>query len=261
MNDRRTFLAGLALVLFAGAVPATAAPGPSPLARSLADPARSRDRSQDARRHPAQLVALANLRPGQSIVDLIPGSGYWSRIFSRIVGPTTGASTAIWPQPYARDATGDVQHLRDLGRQYGNIDVLVEPDARLTVPRPVDVVWTSQNYHDYNDKFMGRPGSQSLARDAFRALKPGGLFIVIDHSAAPGRGLGDTETLHRIRTRRRDPRGLSGGLPSRRRKQRPSQPARPADGQGLRPEGSRSHQPVRAQVPQAVALIRERLSG
>jgi len=93
---------------------------------------------------------------------------------------------------------GDIQNLRTLARQYGNIDVLVEPGTRLTAPQPVDVVWTSQNYHDYNDKFMGKPGSQSFARDASRILKPGGLFIVIDHMSAPGRGLGDTETFHRI---------------------------------------------------------------
>jgi predicted methyltransferase len=62
----------------------------------------------------------------------------------------------------------------------------------------VDVVWTSQNYHDYNDKFMGKPGSLSFARDAYRILKPGGLFIVIDHMSAAGRGLRDTDTLHRI---------------------------------------------------------------
>jgi len=196
MRNRRTFLLSLAAALAATAVPAPAAP-PSLLARSLADPARAQDRTQDARRHPAQLVALAELRPGQRVVDLIPGSGYWSRIFSRIVGPR-GRVYGIWPAPYAREAMGDIQHLRTLARQYGNIDVLVEPGTRLTAPQPVDVVWTSQNYHDYNDKFMGKPGSQSFARDAYRILKPGGLFIVIDHMSAPGRGLRDTDTFHRI---------------------------------------------------------------
>ena len=177
-----------------------AAPPPSPktaVARALADPARAQDRGQDARRHPLELVALAELRPGQRVIDLIPGSGYWSRIFSRIVGPT-GKVYGVWPQPYAAEAGGDIQHLREIGRQYGNIDVLIEPGSKLTAPAPVDVVWTSQNYHDYNDKFMGSPGSLSFARDAYRILKPGGLFIVIDHAAAPGHGNRDTDTLHRI---------------------------------------------------------------
>jgi len=182
MGNRRTFLFSLAAALAAIAAPASSAP--SLLARSLADPARAQDRAQDARRHPAQLVALADLKPGQRVVDLIPGSGYWSRIFSRIVGPR-GRVYGIWPAPYAHEAMGDIQNLRMLARQYGNIDVLVEPGTRLTAPQPVAVVWTSQNYHDYNDKFMGKPGSQSFARDAYRILNPGGLFIVIDHMSAP----------------------------------------------------------------------------
>lgn len=196
MSRRMSLLLALAFA----ALPMRIAAAPSPqayLARSLADSARGPDRSQDARRHPRELVGLTELRPGQRVIDLIPGTGYWSRIFSRIVGPT-GKVYAVWPQTYAREAMGDVQHLQGLARQYRNINVVIQPGNALTAPEPVDVVWTSQNYHDYNDKFMGSPGSASFARAAYRALKPGGLFIVIDHSAAPGRGISDTETLHRI---------------------------------------------------------------
>jgi predicted methyltransferase len=167
------------------------------LQRALADPARAFQRSADSRRHPADLVALADLKPGQRIVDLIPGDGYWTRIFSRLVGPK-GRVYAVWPQAYARDATGNVAQLQQLARRYGNVTVQVQPSAALTAPKPVDVVWTSDNYHDYNDKFMGNPGPQLLARSVYRLLKPGGLFIVIDHAAARGRGLADTEKLHRI---------------------------------------------------------------
>jgi predicted methyltransferase len=196
MLETRKFLVAAMLAAVALAAPAPAA-APSPLARSLADSARAKDRAQDARRHPAELVALAELKPGQSVVDLIPGTGYWTRIFSRIVGPR-GHVYAVWPRPYARVAMGDVQHLQGLARQYRNVSVQIQPGTSLTAPRPVDVVWTSQNYHDYNDKFMGNPGSQALARAAYRILRPGGLFIVIDHAAAPGRGIKDTDTLHRI---------------------------------------------------------------
>jgi predicted methyltransferase len=196
MLNPRIAVAALALGGAAIAAPLPAAPQ-SALSRALADPARAKDRAQDARRHPAELVALAEFRPGQSVVDLIPGTGYWTRIFSKAVGPR-GHVYAVWPQAYARLATGDVQHLQGIARQYRNISVQVQPGTNLSAPRPVDVVWTSQNYHDYNDTFMGRPGPQSLARAAYRMLRPGGLFIVIDHAAAPGRGMSDTETLHRI---------------------------------------------------------------
>jgi predicted methyltransferase len=114
-----------------------------------------------------------------------------------MVGPT-GRVYAVWPQAYAREAAGNVQQLQQIAKAYGNVTVQVQPGAALTASEPLDVVWTSDNYHDYNDKFMGSPGSPVLARSAFRILKPGGLFIVIDHAAASGRGTGDTETLHRI---------------------------------------------------------------
>jgi predicted methyltransferase len=175
---------------------AQAAPNPA-LARALADPARAAQRGADARRHPAELVALADLRPGQRILDLIPGDGYWTRIFSRMVGPK-GRVYAVWPQAYARDAAGNVSQLRQIAQQYGNVTVEVQPGPLLTAPELLDVIWTSDNYHDYNDRFMGRPGSQAFARSAYRIIKPGGLFIVIDHSAAAGHGLGDTESMHRI---------------------------------------------------------------
>ncbi len=187
-------LAAAALVLPAAS--ATAAPS-SPLAAALADPGRNAQRQADARRHPAELVALADLKPGQRILDLIPGDGYWTRIFSRMVGPK-GRVYAVWPQAYASEAMGNVAELRQIAKQYGNVTLQVQPGPLLTAPEPLDVVWTSDNYHDYNDKFMGKPGSQAFARSAYRILKPGGLFIVIDHSAAPGRGLQDTETMHRI---------------------------------------------------------------
>jgi predicted methyltransferase len=184
------------LSLSVGTSTAIAAPQ-TPLARAIADPGRAAYRSVDARRHPAELIALADLRPGQRILDLIPGDGYWTRIFSKVVGPR-GRVYAVWPQAYARDAMGNVQQLRSLSKDYGNVVTAVEPTTTLTAPEPLDVVWTSNNYHDYNDKFMGNAGPQSLARAAYRILKPGGLFIVIDHAAARGHGMRDTETLHRI---------------------------------------------------------------
>ena len=79
-----------------------------------------------------------------------------------------------------------------------NVTVLVQPAARLSAPEPLDLVFTSQNYHDYPDHFMGRIDPMVFNRAVYRALKPGGVFVVIDHAAQPGSGMRDTETLHRI---------------------------------------------------------------
>jgi predicted methyltransferase len=62
----------------------------------------------------------------------------------------------------------------------------------------VDVVFTAQNYHDYPDAFMGKVDLLAFDRQVYAALKPGGVFVVIDHAAAAGTGLRDTDTLHRI---------------------------------------------------------------
>jgi predicted methyltransferase len=170
------------------------------LDQALADPARKDQReAADGRRKPAPLIALAGVKPGDKVLDLIPGSGYWTRIFSKIVGPD-GKVYAVWPQAYARQAMGNVADLRGLSadKYYGNIVTEVQPSTTLTASEPVDVIWTSQNVHDYPDEFMGKGDPSQLARDAFKALKPGGTFMVIDHVAKAGRGLADTDTLHRI---------------------------------------------------------------
>ena len=170
------------------------------LDQALADPARKDQReAADERRKPGPLIALAGVKPGDKVLDLIPGSGYWTRIFSKIVGPE-GKAYAVWPRAYAREAMGNVGDLQKLSadKYYGNIITLVEPTTELTAPEPLDVVWTSQNFHDYPDEFMGKGDPAELARSAYKTLKPGGTFMVIDHMAKPGRGLSDTDTLHRI---------------------------------------------------------------
>jgi predicted methyltransferase len=190
----------IAAAALAAATPARHTPTPIELLRTaLADPARAAQRGSDARRHPLELVALADLKRGQTILDLIPGDGYWTRIFSRIVGPS-GRVYAVWPEAYAKLALANVRELKGLSasKAYANVVTQVQPTAQLTAPGRLDVVWTSQNYHDYNDPFMGRPGPAAFARAAYKILKPGGLFIVIDHAAAPGRAMRDTDSLHRI---------------------------------------------------------------
>jgi predicted methyltransferase len=170
------------------------------LETALADPARRQDHdTADARRKPGPLIELAGVKPGDKVLDLIPGSGYWTRIFSKTVGPQ-GKIYAVWPQAYARMAMGNVQTLRQLSadKYYGNIVTEVQPTTTLTAPEPLDVVWTSQNFHDYPDEFMGKGDPSALAKDAFKLLKPGGTFMVIDHRSKAARGLADTDTLHRI---------------------------------------------------------------
>ena len=172
---------------------------PSYVGAALADPERAMHRATDERRHPAELIAFSGLKPGDRVLDLIPGDGYWTRIFSQVVGPQ-GRVYPVWPQAYANVAQGNVRTLQALAAtpHYANVSVAVQPTATLTAPEPLDLVWTSQNYHDYPDEFMGHVDPAMLNRAVFAMLKPGGTWFIIDHAAAPGVGMADTERLHRI---------------------------------------------------------------
>jgi predicted methyltransferase len=198
------FTNALATILVLGLWPWVCAPAlastvPADVTSAVADPARAKDAQADARRHPAELVAFARVKPGDTVVDLIPGAGYWTRIFSQVVGPT-GHVYAILPNEYAKADADNVPLLQALVKDphYANVTLLMEPAAQFEVPVKADVVWTCDNYHDYPDKFMGKVDPRILDRAVYGALKPGGLFVVVDHVAAPGSGLRDTDTLHRI---------------------------------------------------------------
>ena len=181
--------------------PALAVPSPLPayVQAALDDPLRAMHRGADARRHPGELIALSGLEPGDRVLDLIPGDGYWTRLFSRIVG-REGRVYAVWPKNYADVARGNVATLRQIAAapDYPNVSVEVQPSPILTAPEPLDMVWTSQNYHDYPDEFMGRIDPAQLNRAVFEMLKPGGTYFIIDHAAEAGSGMRDTEPMHRI---------------------------------------------------------------
>src|SRR5688572_15234754 len=93
---------------------------------ALADPGRAMHRGADERRRPGELVALSGLKAGDRVLDLIPGDGYWTRIFSRVVGPQ-GRVYAVWPENYARFARGNVATLEQMAASgdYANVRVEV----------------------------------------------------------------------------------------------------------------------------------------
>jgi predicted methyltransferase len=196
---RIVFTAAIALAVTAWEHSIAASTIPPYVAQAIAASDRRDQARVDARRHPAELLAISGVKPGQSVAELIPGSGYFTRLFSKIVGPS-GHVFAIWPEEYDKVSHPDSDNLRALAntKGYGNITVLVQPAKDFSTPAPVDLVFTSQNYHDYPDKFMGAVDPMILDKAVFRSLKRGGLYVVIDHVAADGSGMRDTDTLHRI---------------------------------------------------------------
>lgn len=198
-------LALAAAVLALGAC-ATMIPPPPPgsvippfLAEAVSNPLRPNvDRERDADRKPAELLAFAGLTPGMKVADMIPGGGYFTRIFSRAVGPT-GKVYAYVPDELTKLAKRDpaVKAIAD-DPAYPNVDMIVRTLPGFGAPEKLDLVWTSLNYHDMHAQFMGPVNVAATNRAVFNALKPGGTYIVIDHADDPGTGIKNVNTLHRI---------------------------------------------------------------
>ena len=189
----------LAITAPLAALAATAPAAPAYVTAALNDPARKDDAANDARRHGADVVAFTGLKPGQKIAELAPGEGYWTRIFSGVVG-STGHVYTVWPNEMRKFDTKSLANWQVLVKTspYQNVSLLLQPAAKLGLPEPVDVVFTSQNYHDYHDSFMGPVDMADFDKQVFSALKPGGVFVVVDHSAVDGSGFDATNTLHRV---------------------------------------------------------------
>jgi predicted methyltransferase len=195
------FAASLLAIICLNGLPTPAAAAPDFIAAAIADDHRpDADKQRDANRKPAQTLAFAGIKPGEQIAELLPGGGYFTRIFSKAVG-SKGHVYALVPAPLA-NAPADVPDFAARVKaiaadpNYANVSVVVEPFSQLKVPTPVDLVWTSQNYHDLHN-FPGLDVAV-FNQMVFDALKPGGAYIVLDHAAEPGSGIRDTSTLHRI---------------------------------------------------------------
>ena len=172
-----------------------AAPAGPAITRALADPARADQAGDDARRQAAAVLAFSGVKPGDTVVDYLPGSGYWTRIFTGVVGPK-GKVYALWPAAGAKYAEKSLPGLK--ARGLSNVVAEVQATNLPTTPQPADLFWTVQNYHDIPNKGAGEPALRAFDAAVFRLLRKGGTYVVIDHADKPGSGMSGTETTHRI---------------------------------------------------------------
>lgn len=204
----RKFLIGLAssaalAACAGGAVPGLMAVEEAPpvsvasahIAAAIADPRRPEaDRERDANRHPREMLAFAQVRPGQVVADFIPGGGYFTRPFAVAVGDE-GRVYAVIPPPNPEAERPPA--IMAVAEEYENVIVHAVPFSALTLPEPVDVIWTAQNYHDLLvPRFNLDPAA--VNRAIYDALKPGGLYVIVDHAALDGTDASVAEELHRI---------------------------------------------------------------
>jgi predicted methyltransferase len=178
----------------AGQEAAAQAPTTGPYAAAIADPLRPADEvARDPLRHPAEMLAFAQVKEGDRIADIRPEEGYFTRLFARAVGGAGRVYAFVPNQTAARENV----HADTLAAAYPNVNRITGDLDAMTFPEPLDVVFTAQEYHDFVIPRFGVDVAKMNAA-AFAALKPGGLYVIIDHQAAPGAGTSVVGTLHRI---------------------------------------------------------------
>jgi len=169
-----------------------APPAPKGPAAVVADPTRSAaDVARDADRRPAEVLAFAGVRRGMQVAELAPGGGYFTHLLAGAVG-SSGHVYAVTSRPSPA--------LQELVQHNPNVTIVSGAPGTIPVPGKVDLVWTTQNYHDFKNNKLPSGGDIALAYDAeaFRVLKPGGIYFISDHETAPGARASQTSTLHRI---------------------------------------------------------------
>jgi len=172
---------------------------PANIAAAVANPDRpAADRARDANRKPADCLAFAGVKPGDRVADIIPGTGYFTRLFAKAVGPNG------YVYAYAPSDIDAIYKKHGMAMpppadpNYPNVSYVHAPIEKFVTPEKLDIAWTSQNYHDLHDKFFGPPDINKVNKAVYNSLKAGGVFIVLDHAAEKDSGLRDTDTLHRI---------------------------------------------------------------
>jgi predicted methyltransferase len=176
---------------------AQAADIPAPIAAAVADSHRpAADTARDAARKPAEMLAFAGVKPGDTVLEILPGSGYFTRILSKAVGPK-GHVYAATPDPKSKFAEPAADAIA-ADPAYANVSVIQITGAAMGALPPLDLIWTSQNYHDLHLSKLGLDVPR-LDKLWLSILKPGGELMVIDHVAATGAPVTETaDKLHRI---------------------------------------------------------------
>ena len=159
------------------------------------------DRERDVTRKPADVLMFAGIAPGMHVFDINSAGGYYTEILSRTVGDAGKVyahnGAVYWafmketvPARFDGDRLANVEHIHN-GRE-----TIEAPEGSL------DAIMAVLAYHDYYFTHEARPeGHEDVAKvlaSAYKALKPGGSFIVIDHKAVDGTGPADFDKMHRI---------------------------------------------------------------
>jgi predicted methyltransferase len=165
---------------------------PAYIRAAIDDPARTPEqRARDVNRKPAELLLMSGIRPGNTVVEFASFGQYFTTFLADIVG--SKGKVYMYDLPYTDKRAGDASRafvVAHPNSQYQLVDY-----NTVELPQKVDEVFMVLYYHDL---FINHIDTASLDTRIFNALKPGGIFLVVDHNAKPGSGTTDTSKLHRI---------------------------------------------------------------
>jgi predicted methyltransferase len=140
------------------------------------------------------VVAFIGVKSGDKVADVI--GGRLTGALAKAVGPT-GKVYAVETAEVVKSHPDVLDKMHKLAAEMPNVVVSADPVAT-PLPSGLDAVFIRQNYHDLYDKFMGPADVAAFNKSVFTALKPGGVYVVLDHAAVAGSGIAATDTLHRI---------------------------------------------------------------
>ena len=172
---------------------------PDHITAVLAAPDRSEaDKANDTRRKAREMLVFIDARPGMRVLDMGAGAGYTAELLARVVGPS--GRVIAHNSPYFMQNMIKDRFAQRLASYPGtNLWLSVQP---FEMPLPPDVTKGSVDlvtfmfvYHDLG--WAGADRAQ-LNRAAFDALKPGGYYVIADHSGRPGTGITESKSLHRV---------------------------------------------------------------
>ena len=150
----------------------------------------------------SELIRFAGVGAGDTVIDVYPGDGDWTRLFSGVVGPE-GRVFSFVPTEIADLKNDAVDRMRTLAKEPGRENVeAVSADlvAMPEVTQPADVLWLHLFYHDLHTALIQARGATAtdFNRPVYERLKPGGSYVIVDHAAAAGAGVSVAQSLHRI---------------------------------------------------------------
>ena len=190
----KSILLGAAVVALSLSGAALAANVPGYVAKAVADSSRPQtDSSRDALRLPGETIAFAGVKPGMTVAEFFPSGGYYTRMLSDVVGPKgkiIGIENPKW------DKGEDAKMAAEPGRS--NVQIEMVKFGEFNPPQKVDLVWMTQNYHDLHVAEYGPVDMAAFNKRVHDALKPGGIYFILDHQANPGTDDAGIAKVHRI---------------------------------------------------------------